>query len=120
MKISVIRDDSNAAGGQTAVEYEIPDDQGSSISSALQYINRHIDGSVAYYLSCRRGLCVCCTVKVEGKTKTACVEPAWDGMVLEPVRRDIWIKDTVVDLSMARDATFQLFDDESPTIAGDT
>ena len=43
MKISVIRDDSNAAGGQTAVEYEIPDDQGSSISSALQYINRHID-----------------------------------------------------------------------------
>ena len=119
MKITIIRDEEQGPNGTTAVTYDVPDTDGASISSVLQYINRHIDGSLAYYLSCRRGLCVCCTVKVGGKIETACVVPAMDGMVLEPVRKDLWVKDTVVDLGMVRGATFELFDDEVPEIYPD-
>lgn len=102
MRITVIRDTIDAEGKPRADSFELPDFGGASISNVLQYINRHLDGSVGYYLSCRRGLCVCCVVKADGKIETACVVPARDGMVIEPVRRDLLVKDTVVDLSMAR------------------
>ena len=116
MKITVIRDAPGSPDGSARVTYDLPDIEGASISSVLQYINRYIDGSLAYYLSCRRGLCVCCTVKVAGKIETACVAPARDGMVIEPVRSDRLIKDTVVDLSMARSATFDLFGDDDAQV----
>ena len=111
MRISVVR---TGPGGERRVEpYELPDLSGASISHALQYINRHIDGSLGYYLTCRRGLCVCCVVKVDGKIETACMVPVADGMVIEAIRDDLLVKDTVVDLSMARGATFALDDDEA-------
>jgi succinate dehydrogenase/fumarate reductase-like Fe-S protein len=65
-----------------------------------------MDPSIGYYLSCRRGLCACCVVRANGKIETACVVPASDGMVIEPIRLDLLVADTVVDLSMARDARF--------------
>ena len=69
-----------------------------------------MDSSIGYYLSCRRGLCACCVVRVNGKIETACVVPVSDGMVVEPIRLDLLVADTVVDLSMARDARFEFGD----------
>lgn len=105
MRITLVR--GGADGAETRRdEYEIPDEGLASISSALQYVARHYDGSVGYYLSCRRGMCACCVVRANGKIETACVTPVTDGMVIEPVKATLRVKDTVVDLSMARESQF--------------
>jgi succinate dehydrogenase/fumarate reductase-like Fe-S protein len=93
-------------------DYEIPDTGLSSISSALQYVARNYDGSIGYYLSCRRGMCACCVVRANGKIETACVTAVTDGMLIEPVKATLLVKDTVVDLSMARENQLS-FGDES-------
>lgn len=105
MRITLVR------GGADGVEvrrdeYEIPDTGLTSISSALQYVARHYDGGIGYYLSCRRGMCACCVVRANGKIETACVTPVIDGMVIEPVKATLRVKDTVIDLSMARENQF--------------
>jgi succinate dehydrogenase/fumarate reductase-like Fe-S protein len=106
MKITVVRAASGGSAGARHQIFELPDFGPTSISSALQYIARHLDATIGYYLSCRRGLCACCVVRVNGKIETACVVPVSDGMVIEPIRHDLLVADTVVDLSMAREARF--------------
>lgn len=108
MRISVLRHPTDGRGEPHAETFDLPEMKGASISHALQYINRHIDGSLAYYLTCRRGVCVGCVVKVNGENTTACMVEVQDGMVIEPLRRDLLIKDTVVDLSMVRGHEFDL------------
>lgn len=107
MRITVVRGPD--ADGQTWDQtYDLPDMSGASISTALQYVSRHIDGSVAYYLSCRRGLCAACVVRVNGKNEMACVTLARDDMVVEPTQQRLMIKDSVVHLGMPRQSEFDL------------
>jgi succinate dehydrogenase/fumarate reductase-like Fe-S protein len=82
--------------------FELPDLVGLSVSNLLQHISRHIDGTVAYYLSCRRGLCAACVVRVDGRNQKACVIPAFDGIVIEQANTKLIIKDTVIHLGMPR------------------
>lgn len=110
MRLTVVRGPPECNGGSNEQSFELPDLSGASVSNVLQYINRHIDGSVAYYLSCRRGLCACCVVRIDGKIEKACVVPARDGMVLEPVKQSLLIKDTVVHLGMPRTSEYALVD----------
>jgi succinate dehydrogenase/fumarate reductase-like Fe-S protein len=110
MKITIVREQAGNSVEARRDTFELPDFGPTSISSALQYVARHIDSSIGYYLSCRRGMCACCVVRANGRIETACVVPVTDGMVIEPIRRDLLVADTVVDLSMARNARFD-FDD---------
>ncbi len=110
MKITIVREKPGGSAQARRDTFELPDFGPTSISSALQYVARHLDSSIGYYLSCRRGLCACCVVRVNGKIETACVVPVSDGMVVEPIRLDLLVADTVVDLSMARDARFEFGD----------
>jgi succinate dehydrogenase/fumarate reductase-like Fe-S protein len=112
MKITLIRYE-ESSGKERSGEYDLPDDGLSSISSALQYLSRHVDGGIGFYLSCRRGMCACCVVRANGKIETACVTPVVEGMIIAPIRRNLLIKDTVVDLSMTKDHQFS-FDDSEP------
>ena len=82
--------------------FELPDLAGLSVSNLLQHISRHIDGTVAYYLSCRRGLCAACVVRVDGRNQKACVIPAYDGIVIEQANTKLIIKDSVIHLGMPR------------------
>jgi succinate dehydrogenase/fumarate reductase-like Fe-S protein len=88
--------------------YDLPDLVGASVSNVLQYINRNIDGTLGYYLSCRRGMCAACVVRINGKNEMACVIPAFDRMVIEPTKIQLLVKDTVVHLGMPRDSEFNL------------
>ena len=106
MRITVIRGSKDQATDRQT--YEIADGAGMSVSNVLQFINRHYDGGLAYYLSCRRGLCAACAVEVNGKNRMACTVEAEDGMVIGPVQKHPWIKDTVVHLGVSEDATFDL------------
>ena len=107
MTITVVRGP-DAEGKTFPVRYELPDLTGLSVSNALQYISRHVDGSMAYYLSCRRGLCAACVVRIDGSNEKACVVEVRDGMVLEPAHPRLLIKDSVIHLGMPDENEFDI------------
>lgn len=109
MRITLIR--GPAADGTTwSQSYQVPDMTGASISNVLQYISRHLDGTVAYYLSCRRGLCAACVVRINGQNEMACVTLAVDGMVIEPTQKRLMVKDSVVHLGMPKSSELDITD----------
>lgn len=112
MRITLVRNDPKDSTATRSYDYDLPDVGLSSISAALQLLSRTKDSTIGYYLSCRRGMCACCVVRANGTICMACVTPVVDGMVIEPIRRDIQVSDTVVDLSMAKDHQFA-FEDEA-------
>lgn len=85
--------------------FRIPFIEGSSVSNALQYVNEEYDGGLAHYLSCRRGVCAGCMVRVNGKAVLACTELVHGDMVIEPIKQDRIIKDLVVRGTKADDRT---------------
>ena len=88
-----------AAAGLSAASWS-----GASVSAALQYLQRAVDPSLAYSLSCRRGLCNTCAMRIDGVVTTACTTPVHDGMLIEPAKESILLRDTVVELSLVRKA----------------
>lgn len=68
-------------------------EQGTTVMNVLHYISEHCDSSVAYYSSCRRGVCAGCAVRVNGKPRLACSEIVSGDLVLEPIKKDKIIKD---------------------------
>jgi succinate dehydrogenase/fumarate reductase-like Fe-S protein len=86
--------------------FELPVFAGTSVSNVLQYINRNIDGTLGYYLSCRRGMCAACVVRINGRNEMACVTPIAEGMVIEPTKLQLLVKDTVVHLGMPPDSEY--------------
>jgi len=78
--------------------------QGASVSTALQVLQRDVDPSLAYALSCRRGLCNVCAMRIDGDVRTACTTPMRDGILVEPARDSIQIRDMLVELSLVRKA----------------
>lgn len=76
--------------------YRVPFIEGSTVSTILRYINEEHDGGLAHYISCRRGICKECTVRMNGKPVVACTEIVQGDIVLEPVREDWTVKDLIV------------------------
>jgi hypothetical protein len=77
---------------------------GVSVSSALQYLQRAVDPALAFSLSCRRGLCNVCAMRIDGVVTTACTTPMRDGILIEPARSALLLRDTVIELSLVRRA----------------
>jgi hypothetical protein len=75
-----------------------------SASAALAWIQRKTDPSLAFLLSCRRGLCDVCAVRVDGKVVTACTTPVRDGMRIEPTKDKLALAGTIIDISLVRRA----------------
>jgi succinate dehydrogenase/fumarate reductase-like Fe-S protein len=109
VRVTVLRGP-NFAGESSEQSYELPEIDRPSISNVLQYISRHVDGTLAYYLSCRRGMCAACVVRVNGRNAMACVTLATDGMVLEPTQQRLVVKDTVVHLGMPKQLALDVSD----------
>lgn len=79
--------------------FRVPFVDGFTVSNVLQYINEEFDGGLAHYLSCRRGICTQCMVRVNGKPVLACTEIVKGDLTIEPLRKDWVIKDLVVNRS---------------------
>jgi 2Fe-2S iron-sulfur cluster binding domain len=75
-----------------------------SASAALAWIQRENDPSLAFLLSCRRGLCDVCAVRIDGKVVTACTTPVRDGMRIEPTKDKLALAGTIIDISLVRRA----------------
>ena len=79
------------------VDYEVPIEEGMTVLGVFDYIYEHIDSSLAYYKSCRTGLCKGCWVVVDGKPVLSCETIATDGMKIAPLEKFALIRDLVVD-----------------------
>jgi len=93
------------AGEPDWQEVTLPDTRdwsGVSVSAALQYLHRENDPDLAYLLSCRRGLCNVCAMRIDGIVTTACTTEVRDGMRIEPAKPALVLKDTVVEVSLVR------------------
>ena len=85
------------------VQYRVPYKECQSVLDVLEYIYENLDSSLAFYASCRRGVCSRCYVKVNGKICLACDEEVTGDLKIEPVNakkviRDLKIDDLVSDV----------------------
>ena len=73
--------------------FKVPIEVGWNVTSVLKYINERLNGNIAYYISCRRGICGGCVMKINGKSKLACMEIVKGDIVLEPINENRVIRD---------------------------
>ena len=78
--------------------------EGASVSTALQVLQRSLDAQLGYALSCRRGLCKVCAMRIDGEVQTACTVPLHEGIRIAPAKASLALLDTVVELSLVRHA----------------
>ena len=78
-------------------EYEMPVEFGVSVMNVLDYIYENLDGSLAYYSNCQRGICGRCAMLVEGRRVLACTEMVTGDVTLEPLPGRMVVRDLVVE-----------------------
>ncbi len=78
--------------------YEVPVDDTTSVTNVLYDINARYAAGIAYRVSCHRGICASCRMKVNGKARLACCHPVDGGEVrLEPPMASTVLKDLVIE-----------------------
>jgi fumarate reductase iron-sulfur subunit len=75
--------------------YEIPYVEGMSVLNALDYVRDNVDGSLAYYVSCRNGKCLGCAVTINDRNQMMCTTPFKPNLTIQPLRSHNIIKDLV-------------------------
>jgi len=96
MKARVLRGDPGAEVAPRWEEYELDPVPGESVTGLLWRINEQLDGSLAYRVSCHRGICASCIMKINGKQRLGCVTEVTDDLSLEPGIGKV-IKDLVIE-----------------------
>ncbi len=77
--------------------YEVPVADTTSVTNILYDINARYGAGIAYRVSCHRGICASCRMKVNGKARLACCHPVDGGELrLEPPFGTV-IKDLVIE-----------------------
>lgn len=77
--------------------YEIPFEEGMSVTYVLYRVNEIHGDAVAYRVSCHRGLCASCLMRVNGHPELGCCTVVGGDLSLEPAFADKVIKDLVVE-----------------------
>jgi succinate dehydrogenase/fumarate reductase-like Fe-S protein len=86
----------DAAPHDETFEVLVPDTN--SVTNILYEINERYSAGIAYRVSCHRGICASCRMKVNGKARLACCHPVQGGEVrLEPPAGSAVIKDLVIE-----------------------
>jgi len=80
-------------------EFTVPLSFGMSVANVLDYIYENIDGSIAYFTNCRRGICGRCGLKVNGRIVLACTEIVTDNIILEPMDSKNIVRDLITTIS---------------------
>jgi succinate dehydrogenase / fumarate reductase iron-sulfur subunit len=96
MKLCVLRGDPGVNQAPQWQEYELPLPVGESVTGLLWRVNELLDGSLAYRVSCHRGICASCIMKINGKQRLGCVTEVTGDLVLEPGIGKV-IKDLVIE-----------------------
>jgi succinate dehydrogenase/fumarate reductase-like Fe-S protein len=75
--------------------YRVPREEGMSVMDVLKYIQDHIDATLTFYCSCKVGLCLACTVKVNGRNVLACATAVKENDLLIEPPKDKTIRDLI-------------------------
>ena len=94
--VRVLRSDPAADRQPAWQEYRVPFVAGRSVTGTLWLVNELHDGSLAYRVSCHRGICASCIMRVNGKQRLACVTEVTGDVELEPAIGTV-IKDLVIE-----------------------
>jgi len=81
--------------------YDIPFVLSMTILDMLDYVVRNLDATLAYIVHsrCNQGLCARCILKINGKSRLACLETCDEEIVIvEPVDKKRVSKDLVTKL----------------------
>jgi succinate dehydrogenase/fumarate reductase iron-sulfur protein len=97
IKVRILRSNTSLSSESHYDDFEVEAESGSSVSDVLEKLNRQHDGALAYQVSCRRGVCGCCTIKVNGRPKLACCTEAKGDLTLEPLSTSRAVKDLVMN-----------------------
>ncbi len=95
IEVTCFRFDPATDEGPHRQNYRVPIEGITSVLNILEYIQKNLDPSLAYYDCCRRGLCGKCPVKVNGVKGLAC-EMVVDGdITIEPISEEKVQRDLV-------------------------
>ena len=94
--VRVLRSDPATGQPPSWQEFEVPFSPGQSVTGLLWTVNELLDGSLAYRVSCHRGICASCIMRIDGKQRLACVTEVVGDLQLQPALGTV-IKDLVVE-----------------------
>ena len=94
--VRVLRGDPQASRDPYWEEFDVPLSPGESVTGLLWSVNELCDGTLAYRVSCHRGICASCIMKINGKQRLGCVTEVTGDLVLEPGIGQV-IKDLVIE-----------------------
>jgi len=72
-------------GTKSYRQYVIPIEGETSVLNALEYVHEHLDPTVSYRSSCRRGVCGTCLMMINAEKRLACETVIADGMKIDPL-----------------------------------
>jgi succinate dehydrogenase / fumarate reductase iron-sulfur subunit len=96
IRVRVLRSDPAGGREPSWSEYETALVPGESVTGILWNINEQQAGSLAYRVSCHRGICASCIMKINGKQRLGCVTEVTGDLELAPAFGTV-IKDLVVE-----------------------
>ena len=76
------------SGGGDPQSYSVPVEEEMDVLNVLEYIHDHMDSTVSFRSSCRRGLCGGCLMLIDGKLQLACETEPRNGMTINPYKRE--------------------------------
>ena len=94
--VRVLRGDGSSDASPSWQEFEVPFVPGRSVTGTLWLINELHDGGLAYRVSCHRGICASCIMRINGKQRLACVTEVTGDLELAPAIGTV-IKDLVIE-----------------------
>ena len=95
--VRVLRCDPAVGVDPSWQEYRVCVTPGTSVTGLLWTVNEELDGSLAYRVSCHRGICASCIMRINGKARLACVTEVVGDLELQPALGATVIKDLVVE-----------------------
>jgi succinate dehydrogenase/fumarate reductase-like Fe-S protein len=98
LRVTVRRFDPREDTAPRDETYELQVADTTSVTNVLYEINERYHAGIAYRVSCHRGICASCRMKVNGKARLGCCHPVTGGdLRLEPATAHSVIKDLVIE-----------------------
>ena len=96
IRVKVQRGDPQGGEAPHWEEFQVAVQPGESVTGALWALNAESGASVAYRVSCHRGICASCIMRINGKQRLGCVTEVSPDMEIGPALGTV-IKDLVVE-----------------------
>ena len=97
VKVDVARYDPDTDETPSLKTYEVPYTEKMSITNALEYIYEELDHSLAFFVTCKRGNCGRCAVKINDNNRMACITEVKGDVRVEPAKGRKVIRDLRVE-----------------------